>query len=167
MVKSKKQKKMKTIQLKQKQVVNIYTHSIRKTQTPLSKGSKPMPQLNNMPTFNPIYRVQPVGTQTIELERRMNDEITNLKKEISTLRELSAEHKNPLNAELNNPLKDKVIPEHSNQIQEAIGISRPPKKKTLSTMNSLELKAEMTQLGHNPDGMTKKQMIDFIKRSLA
>ena len=102
----KKGKKLKTINfplgLRQKQVVNIYT-SVRKTRSPLSKGSKPMPAMNNMPTFNPITRVQPIGTQTVELERRMNDELTNLKKELSTLREISAEVKNPL--------KDKVIPQ--------------------------------------------------------
>ena len=152
----KKVKKPKTIQLKQKQVVNIYTHSVRKTRTPLSKGSKPMPQMNNMPTFNPIYRVQPIGTQTVELERRMNDEITNLKKELSTLREISAEVKNPL--------KDKVIPEHSNQIKDTMAIPETPKKKTLAKMNLLDLRAELTQRGVNTDGMKKKQMQDLLKR---
>jgi len=151
----KKVKKLKTIQLKQKQVVNIYT-SVRKTRSPLSKGSKPMPAMNNMPTFNPIYRVQPVGTQTVELERRMNDEITNLKKELSTLREISAEVKNPL--------KDKVIPEHSNQIKDTMAIPETPKKKTLAKMNLLDLRAELTQRGVNTDGMKKKQMQDLLKR---
>jgi hypothetical protein len=148
-------KKPKTIQLKQKQVVNIYTN-VRKTRSPLSKGSKPMPQMNNMPTFNPIYRVQPIGTQTVELERRMNDEITNLKKELSTLREISAEVKNPL--------KDKVIPEHSNQIKDTMAIPETPKKKTLAKMNLLDLRAELTQRGVNTDGMKKKQMQDLLKR---
>ena len=148
-------KKPKTIQLKQKQVVNIYTN-VRKTRTPLSKGSKPMPQMNNMPTFNPIYRVQPIGTQTVELERRMNDELTNLKKELSTLREISAEVKNPL--------KDKVIPEHSNQIKDTMAIPETPKKKTLAKMNLLDLRAELTQRGVNTDGMKKKQMQDLLKR---
>jgi len=148
-------KKPKTIQLKQKQVVNIYTN-VRKTRSPLSKGSKPMPQMNNMPTFNPIYRVQPIGTQTVELERRMNDEITNLKKELSTLREISAEVKNPL--------KDKVIPEHSNQIKDTMAIPETPKKKTLAKMNLLDLRAELTQRGVNTDGMQKKQMQDLLKR---
>ncbi len=151
----KKVKKLKTIQLKQKQVVNIYTSSVRKTRSPLSKGSKPMPQMNNMPMFNPITRVQPVGTQTVELERRMNDEITNLKKELSTLREI------------NNPLNNTVIPEHSNQIKETMKIPKTPKKKSLSQLNALELRTEMTALGHNPEGMTRKEMQDFIKRSLA
>lgn len=151
----KKVKKVKTIQLKQKQVVNIYTHSVRKSRSPLSKGSKPMPQMNNMPTFNPITRVQPVGTQTVELERRMNDELTNLKKELSTLREI------------NNPLKDKVIPEHSNELRETMSIPETPKKKSLSQLNALELRAEMTALGHNPQGMTKNEMKAFLKRSLA
>jgi len=151
----KKVKKPKTIQLKQKQVVNIYTN-VRKTRSPLSKGSKPMPQMNNMPTFNPIYRVQPIGTQTVELERRMNDEITNLKKELSTLREISAEVKNPL--------KDKVIPEHSNQIKDTMAIPETPKKKTLAKMNLLDLRAELTQRGVNTDGMQKKQMQDLLKR---
>ena len=151
----KKVKKPKTIQLKQKQVVNIYTN-VRKTRSPLSKGSKPMPQMNNMPTFNPIYRVQPIGTQTVELERRMNDEITNLKKELSTLREISAEVKNPL--------KDKVIPEHSNQIKDTMAIPETPKKKTLAKMNLLDLRAELTQRGVNTDGMKKKQMQDLLKR---
>ena len=148
-------KKPKTIQLKQKQVVNIYTN-VRKTRSPLSKGSKPMPQMNNMPTFNPIYRVQPIGTQTVELERRMNDELTNLKKELSTLREISAEVKNPL--------KDKVIPEHSNQIKDTMAIPETPKKKTLAKMNLLDLRAELTQRGVNTDGMKKKQMQDLLKR---
>ena len=152
----KKVKKPKTIQLKQKQVVNIYTHSVRKTRSPLSKGSKPMPAMNNMPTFNPIYRVQPVGTQTVELERRMNDEITNLKKELSTLREISAEVKNPL--------KDKVIPEHSNQIKDTMAIPETPKKKPLAKMNLLDLRAELTERGVNTDGMKKKQMQDLLKR---
>ena len=151
----KKVKKPKTIQLKQKQVVNIYTN-VRKTRSPLSKGSKPMPQMNNMPTFNPIYRVQPIGTQTVELERRMNDELTNLKKELSTLREISAEVKNPL--------KDKVIPEHSNQIKDTMAIPETPKKKTLAKMNLLDLRAELTQRGVNTDGMKKKQMQDLLKR---
>jgi len=151
----KKVKKPKTIQLKQKQVVNIYTN-VRKTRSPLSKGSKPMPQMNNMPTFNPIYRVQPIGTQTVELERRMNDELTNLKKELSTLREISAEVKNPL--------KDKVIPEHSNQIKDTMAIPETPKKKTLAKMNLLDLRAELTQRGVNTDGMQKKQMQDLLKR---
>jgi len=151
----KKVKKPKTIQLKQKQVVNIYTN-VRKTRSPLSKGSKPMPQMNNMPTFNPIYRVQPIGTQTVELERRMNDEITNLKKELSTLREISAEVKNPL--------KDKVIPEHSNQIKDTMAIPETPKKKTLAKMNLLDLRAELTERGVNTDGMKKKQMQDLLKR---
>ena len=155
MAKKKKVKKLKTIQLKQKQVVNIYTSSVRKSRTPLSKGSKPMPAMNNMPTFNPISRVQPIGTQTVELERRMNEEIKNLKTELSTLRELS------------NPLKDKVIPEHSNQLKETMKIPETPKKKSLSQLNALELRTEMTALGHNPEGMTKKEMQDFIKRSLA
>jgi len=148
-------KKPKTIQLKQKQVVNIYTN-VRKTRSPLSKGSKPMPQMNNMPTFNPIYRVQPIGTQTVELERRMNDELTNLKKESSTLREISAEVKNPL--------KDKVIPEHSNQIKDTMAIPETPKKKPLAKMNLLDLRAELTERGVNTDGMKKKQMQDLLKR---
>ena len=148
-------KKPKTIQLKQKQVVNIYTN-VRKTRSPLSKGSKPMPQMNNMPTFNPITRVQPIGTQTVELERRMNDEITNLKKELSTLREISAEVKNPL--------KDKVIPEHSNQIKDTMAIPETPKKKPLAKMNLLDLRAELTERGVNTDGMKKKQMQDLLKR---
>jgi len=151
----KKVKKPKTIQLKQKQVVNIYTN-VRKTRSPLSKGSKPMPQMNNMPTFNPIYRVQPIGTQTVELERRMNDELTNLKKELSTLREISAEVKNPL--------KDKVIPEHFNEIKDTMAIPETPKKKTLAKMNLLDLRAELTQRGVNTDGMKKKQMQDLLKR---
>jgi hypothetical protein len=155
MVKNKKVKKLKTIQLKQKQVINIDTHSKK---TPLSKGSKPMPQLasQNMPTFNPIgYRVQPVAVPLLELERRMNDEIKNLKTELSTLKEL------------NNPLKDKVIPEHSNQIKETIGIPETPKKKALSQMNALELRNELTAQGVDSHGMTKKQMIEFLRRNLA
>ena len=155
MAKKKKVKKLKTIQLKQKQVVNIYTSSVRKSRTPLSKASKPMPAMNNMPTFNPISRVQPVGTQTVELERRMNEEIKNLKTELSTLRELS------------NPLKDKVIPEHSNQLKETMKIPETPKKKSLSQMNVFDLKAELTQQGINPDGMTKKQMLELLRRGLA
>ena len=155
MVKNKKVKKLKTIQLKQKQVINIYTHSKK---TPLSKGSKPMPS-QNMPTFNPIgYRVQPVAAplmQTVELERRMNDEIKNLKTELSTLKEL------------NNPLKDKVIPEHSNQIKETIGIPETPKKKAISQMNVLELRNELTAQGVDSYGLTKKQMIEFLRRNLA
>jgi len=112
--------------------------------------------MNNMPTFNPITRVQPIGTQTVELERRMNDELTSLKKELSTLREISAEVKNPL--------KDKVIPEHSNQIKDTMAIPETPKKKTLAKMNLLDLRAELTQRGVNTDGMKKKQMQDLLKR---
>lgn len=151
----KKGKKLKTIQLKQKQVVNIYT-SVRKTRSPLSKGSKPMPAMNNMPTFNPITRVQPIGTQTVELERRMNDELTNLKKELSTLREQSAEVKNPL--------KNTVIPEHFNQLKETMSIPETPKKKKLSQMNVPDLVAELTQRGVNTDGMKKKDMLDILRR---
>lgn len=153
MPKRKKVKKVK-IQLKQKQIVNIYTHSVRKSRPPLSKGSKPMPAMNNMPTFNPITRVQPVGTQTIELERRMNDEMTNLKKELSTLRELT------------NPLKDKVTPEHFNEIQEKMPIS-PAKTRTWSQMNALELRNELTAHGVSPEGMTKKQMIEHLNNRVA
>lgn len=147
-------KTKKSIQLKQKQVVNIYTGSVRKSRAPLSKSAKPMPTMSNMPTFNPIsYRVQPVGTQTVELERRMNDEIKNLKTELSTL-----------SAELKNPLKQTVIPEQFNQIKETLSIPETPKKKTLAKMNVLELRIALTEQGISSDGKSKKDMIELLKR---
>jgi hypothetical protein len=170
MPKKKRVKKPRTIQLpfhlKQKQTVNIYTGGSKRA--PLSRAAKPMPAMNNMPTFNPIaYRVQPVGTQTVELERRLNDEIKVLKSELNTIKE----HKflRPNNLEYFDNLKAKFH-EHNDRLPESpLGqnadiqqISNPTtpstaKKKPLSQMTNDALRALAHERGLSTDGIKVKR----------